>query len=454
MSSDLTNKPIPLLIKGIAIPASIGFIFNTLYNIVDSWFAGFISTQALAAIGLSFPVFFCIIAFGLGIATGSTAILSNALGANNQDDVELFATQVITFGVILSLILTILGLLLAPSLFRLLGATDEYLGMSLSYMNIIIIGTLLFMGNFILNSILQAHGDTRTFRNFLILGFFLNFLFNPAFMFGWLWLPAMGIAGIAFATVLIQFIGLIYMIWKVSRLGLFCRRCLRRIPPQKNAFLQISQQGFPASVNTMTVALGIFIITYFVKDFGKSAVAAYGVTQRIEQLAMLPLAGLRTAALAMVGQNNGAGRYDRVKETIRTTLRYGVLFMSIGAAFMFIVPGPIMSFFTQDQEVINVGVIYLRIAAFISWGYVILGQTVAALQGMKRPMFAVWIGFYRQIIGALFIFYVVRGFLDLGITSIWWSIFFLVWSSSIIALLFLKKTLRGLMTNNQERPLE
>ncbi|MFC1864088.1 MATE family efflux transporter [Thermodesulfobacteriota bacterium] len=453
MTNDLTSKPIPSLIKGIAVPASIGFIFNTLYNIVDSWFAGFISTQALAAIGLSFPVFFCIIAFGLGIATGSTAILSNALGENNQDDAELFATQVMTFGVILSVILTILGLWLSPSLFRLLGATDEYLAISLSYMNIIIVGTLLFMGNFILNSILQAHGDTRSFRNFLILGFFLNFLFNPMFMYGWLWLPAMGIAGIAFATVLIQFIGLIYMIWKISRLGLFCRRCLKRIPPNKKAFLEISKQGFPASVNTMTVALGIFIITFFVKDFGKSAVAAYGVTQRIEQLAMLPLMGLRIAALAMVGQNNGAGKYDRVKETIRTTLKYGVFFMSIGAVVMFIVPGPLMSFFTEDQEVISIGIVYLRIAAFISWGYVILGQTVAALQGIKKPMFAVWIGFYRQIVGPLLIFYVVRGLLGLGIISIWWSIFFLVWSSSIIALMFLKNTLRRLMnSNNPERP--
>jgi Na+-driven multidrug efflux pump len=126
-----------------------------------------------------------------------------------------------TFGMILSVLLTILGLWMSPCLFRLLGATDEYLAISLSYMNIIIMGTVFFLGNFVLNSILQAHGDTKPFRNILILGFGLNFLFNPMFMFGWLGLPAMGIAGIAFATLVIQFIGLVYMIWKVSRLRLF-----------------------------------------------------------------------------------------------------------------------------------------------------------------------------------------------------------------------------------------
>ncbi len=445
MTNDLTSAPIPSLIRGIAIPASIGAVFNTLYNIVDSWFAGFISTQALAALGLSFPVFFCILAMGMGIATGSTAILSNALGEGNRDKVHLFAIQAMTFGVILSVLLTILGLWMSPYLFRLLGATDEYLAISLSYMNIIIIGTVFFLGSFVLNSILQAHGNTKPFRNILILGFGLNFLFNPMFMFGWLGFPAMGIAGIAFATLVIQFIGLIYMIWKVSRLGLFCKGCLRRIPPQKNAFVEISKQGFPASVNTMTVALGIFIITFFVKDFGEAAVAAYGVVQRIEQLMMLPLMGLGIATLTIVGQNNGAKKYERVKEAIRRTLTYGVSLMSIGAATMFIIPGPLMSFFTEDQRVISVGVIYLRIAAFVSWGYVILSTVVAALQGMKRPMFAVWIGLYRQIIGAFLIFFVVRGLLDLGITSIWWSIFFLVWSSVAIALIYLKKTLSRIM---------
>ena len=445
VTDDLTTAPIPSLIRKIAIPASTGAVFNTLYNIVDSWFAGFISTQALAALGLSFPVFFCIIAMGMGIATGSTAILSNALGAKNQEDVKLFAIQAMTFGVILSFILTILGIWMSPYLFRLLGATDEYLAISLSYMNIIITGTVLFLGNFVLNSILQAHGDTKPFRNILILGFGLNFLFNPMFMFGWLGLPAMGIAGIAFATLVIQFVGLIYMIWKVSRLGLFSQGCVRKIPPQKDAFLQISKQGFPASVNTMTVALGIFIITYFVKDFGQAAVAAYGVVQRIEQLMMLPIMGLALATLTIVGQNNGAGKFGRVKEAIWKTLTYGITFMSMGAAVIFTIPGLLMSFFTDDQSVISIGIVYLRIAAFVSWGYVILRIVIAALQGMKRPMFAVWIGFYRQIIGALFIFFIVRGLLDLGITSIWWSIFFLVWSSTIVALLFLKRTLSRVM---------
>ena len=441
VTDDLTSAPIPSLIRRIAIPASTGAVFNTLYNIVDSWFAGFISTQALAALGLSFPVFFCIMAMGMGIATGSTAILSNALGAKKQEDVRLFAIQAMTFGVILSLLLTILGLWMSPYLFRLLGATEEYLAISLSYMNIIIIGTVFFLGNFVLNSILQAHGDTKPFRNILILGFGLNFIFNPMFMFGWLGLPAMGIAGIAFATLVIQFIGLIYMIWKVSRLGLFCRECFRMIPPQKKPFVQISKQGFPASVNTMTVALGIFIITFFVKDFGEAAVAAYGVVQRIEQLMMLPIMGLGVATLTIVGQNNGAGEFGRVKMAIRKTLTYGISFMSIGAAVIFTIPGPLMSFFTEDQSVISIGIVYLRIAAFVSWGYVILNIVIAALQGMKRPMFAVWIGVYRQIIGACFIFFVVRGLLDQGITSIWWSIFFLVWSSTVIALFFLRRTL-------------
>ena len=450
MPKDLTHHPIPTLIRGIAIPASIGFVFSTLDHIVDSWFAGMVSTEALAALGLSFPVFFSIIAIGLGIATGSTALLSNALGAKKVKEVELLAAQAISFGLILSVLLTFMGLSLSPHLFRLLGATEEYLALSLSYMNMIFLGTVFFMITFILNSILQAHGNTRTFRNVLILGFGLNFILNPAFMYGWAGLPAFGLKGIALATVLIQFIGTLVMAYKVSQLALFSRKSLGMIVPKKRSFLEITKHGGPASINTMTVALGIFIITYFVKDFGNSAVAAFGIVQRIEQLAMLPVMGLHIATLAIVGQNNGAGKFHRVRQTIWTTLIYGLCLMMIGAAAMFVIPHHLMTFFTRDSSVISVGVAYLRIAAFISWGYIILHLVVSSLQGMKRPMFAVWIGLYRQIIGAFFIFFVVRGVLDLDITAIWWSIFFLVWSSAMVAVYYLKRTLTNVVKEHRE----
>ena len=163
----LTTQPIPKLIRHIAIPVSIGFFFHTMFNVVDTFFGGLISTQVLAALSLSFPVFFIILAMGSGISTGTTALIGNALGAGNRDEARLFGIQGISFGVLVSIIMTLIGVYASPFLFSVLGASDDYLTACLIYMNTIFLGTLFFMLVFMLNAILVALGDTRSFRNFL-----------------------------------------------------------------------------------------------------------------------------------------------------------------------------------------------------------------------------------------------------------------------------------------------
>src|SRR3989338_1665443 len=133
----LTTAPIPKLIRTIAIPACIGFFFNTMYNVVDTYFGGLHSTEGLAALSLSFPVFFLIIAIGSGISGGLTALIAHTLGERNREKALLYVEQGISFSVILAVLLTILGLMAAPPLFRLLGATENYLALALSYIDVI-----------------------------------------------------------------------------------------------------------------------------------------------------------------------------------------------------------------------------------------------------------------------------------------------------------------------------
>ena len=166
--NNLTTGPIPRLIAKLAIPASIGYFFNTMYNIVDTFFGGLISTQVLAALSLSLPVFFIIIAMGTGIATGATTLIANALGSGNSEGAKLYAVQGIAFGLLTAVAVTLFGVFASPLLFSLLGASDAYLSTCLVYMNTIFLGTIFFMLVYMLNSILYALGDTRSFRNFLI----------------------------------------------------------------------------------------------------------------------------------------------------------------------------------------------------------------------------------------------------------------------------------------------
>ena len=449
-NDDLTQGDIAKQIRAIAIPASVGFMFNTLYNIVDTYFGGLVSTDALAALSLSFPVFFIIIAMGVGIATGATALIANALGAKDEEKARLYASQAISFAIIVNVFLTVVGFYIAPYLFRVLGAEGQYLNIAVQYINIILLGSVFFGLTFVMNGILNSRGDTKTFRNFLIVGFFLNCFLDPAFMFGWLGLPAMGLPGVAWATFLIQVIGVAYMGWVLMQRGILCKECWGLLYPRARYFKELFQQGFPASLNMLTIAAGIFIITYFVAPFGKEAVAAYGIMTKMDQTAMLPSIGLTIATLTLVGQNNGAKKFDRCLEVYRTVMRYGFYLALLGMVGAFFFAERFISLFTNDTEVIRIGVHYLYISIFVYWAYMILYITVSVLQGLKKPNFAFWIGLYRQIVAPIIFFYLFSQVLGWKLDGVWWGIFTINWTAVAISLLYSKSVMKKLFTVKTE----
>ncbi len=438
----ITTQPIPGLIKAIALPASIGFFFNTMYNVVDTYYSGLISTQAIASLALSFPVFFIIIAFGSGLATGVTALIANALGSDNVSKARVYVCQALTFVIILAVLLSLVGLLAAPRLFKIMGADNEYLAMSLSYVNVIFYGTVFFLLTFTLNSALVARGDTKTFRNALIVGFFLNLLLDPWLMFGGLGLPALGLAGVAWATVFIQFLVSIYIFYKVLKKGLFSRACLPLLKPRRQYFLEIAYQGFPASFNSMTIAIGVFIITYFINFFGKEIVAAYGIGTRIDQIFLLPSIGINMATLTLVGQNNGAGRHDRVKETIKKTMIYGLFISTLGAIIVLLLARQLVAIFSSDPAVVKAAVGYLRISVFVYWAYTLLFIMTSALQGLKKPLYVIWLGLSRQMIVALPLFFLMARVFNLGVKGIWLGILIVNWLAVLATMIYLRSVLK------------
>jgi putative MATE family efflux protein len=439
---DLTAAPVPQILRRLAVPVGIGFFFNTMFNVVDTFYAGLISTQALAAMSLSFPVFFLIIAVGSGIATGATALIGHALGAGLRDEARGYATQAVTFAAIHGALMTVAGLAAAPALFRVLGASEEYLLLALAYINAIFAGSTCFILNQSLNASLNATGNTKCFRNFLVVGFFLNLGLDPWFLYGGFGLPAMGLAGVAWATVVVQAVGNVYLAMQVKKSGLVTGARPRDFLPRKQTFIALAKQGFPASLNMLTVALGIFVITWFLGRFGREAVAAYGIATRIEQLVLLPVMGLNVATLALVAQNSGAGLVARVRETVRTAISVGVLMMAAGGVAVYVTAERLMRLFTADSVVVAIGADYLHVAAFVFGAYVILYVSVFALQGLKRPLFAVVIGSFRQFIAPIPLFIFLSSNLGLGIMGIWWGIGIITWSAALISLFYVRSVLR------------
>lgn len=430
--SDLTTGPVRPLLRSIALPAGIGMFCNTLFNLTDTFFAGRLSTAAVAGMSISFPVFFLILAAGAGLGTGTTALIANALGARQRDEARLLAAQSIAFGGFASIVLTALGLWGAEPLFRLMGAEGDYLAAALTYIRVIFFGSVFFLGSYSVNAGLVATGDTVTFRNVLAAGALLNAALDPWFMYGGLGVPAMGLAGVACSTILIQALTLAYMLWRSVRAGILGRDSWLHLIPQPRVFWALFKQGAPAALNHLTIAIGIFVITYYVSHHGDAAVAAYGIATRIEQVALLPVLGLTSATLAIAGQSNGAGLPSRVREVWHAALREGCWIMSVGGLLILLFADSAMRLFTRDPGVLAAGVPYLRIAALISFAYVFLFITTSLLQAVRQPLYAIWIGLYRQLVAPVVLYPLLGGMM--GLMGLWIGVGVVTWSAAVFTL--------------------
>ncbi len=394
-SLKLTKDPIWFLLRKVTIPASVGSLFQTFYNLVDTWFAGRISAEAIAAIAKSFPIYFTIIAIGVGLTAGTNTLIGNNLGAKNRKKASLFVAQSIIFAIFLSILVTFFGLNVSDFLLKLMGSDQEGIILSRKYLDIIFYGTIIVLVQISLNGTLNAQGDTKSYRNVLIFSFFLNIILNPLFIFGYSFVPAFGIAGLAIATVVAQFIGLLYLAYKV-----YCCELKQYLKPQCfipkfNLLGELVYQTIPVMFSMLLIGVGLFNILYFIGQFGDLATAGYGAALRIEQVFLLPVIGLNTAVLSIGGQNFGAKNYDRLRELYKKALLFGSSFMICAGAVIFFGADFLVSLFTDNVEAIKHGAIYLKVAALIGPIYPVFFITTAIFQAVKKPLYSLYMSILR-----------------------------------------------------------
>ena len=441
---NFTKDKIPYLLKKIAIPAATGTLFQSLYTLVDTFYAGKISANALVALSKAFPISFIIISFGVGILAGTTSLIANALGEKKQSKAASYLAQSVLYSFLIYILVTFLGLYSASDILNFMGTEEINILLTLEYIQIIFIGSIFFFLQVSLNSVLNAEGDTRSYRNILIISFFLNIFLNPLFVFGFSIIPAFGVSGLAIATIICQLISLLYILTKVLKTDLAQLLNFEFFIVKINLILDLFKQGMPITISLMLIGLGIYNILFFVSKFGDIATAGYGVALRIEQLLLLPTIGLNTAVLSITGQNFGAKEYDRIGEVYYKAIFYGALIMLIAGLFIFFSGNFLIQLFSNDPEVLYYGVQYLKIAALIGPVYPIFFITNAFFQGIKKPIYSTFINLFRIVILPfitmwLILNYFNGGFIDLfiGLLIINWifGIFIII----IVRYFFLKK---------------
>lgn len=435
---NLIEDPISQLFYKIAVPASVGTVFMTMYNVVDTFFAGKISPEALAALAQTFPVYFIIIAMGVGLSIGTTSLIANALGEKKPEKASLFFAQSISLAILTALIVSIVGIYLGPSIILLMNDSMIAMKLSMEYLNIIFLGSVFIFIQMAVNSSLSAMGDTKTNRNILIFSFFLNIFLNPLFIFGYWFIPAMGMKGIAISTVISQGLGTVYIIYKATLTELSEYLYINCFKPKFKIILDLLNQGIPAAIGMMMISVGVFIILFFISQYGDLALAGYGTAIRYEQLYLLPVLGLNTAVLSMVGQNFGANNILRVNQIYNKALIFGCIFMFFSGFVIFFTAEFAVSLFTTNAEVIKFGTKYLQITALMEPVYPIFFISNALIQGLKRANLVMYLTVGRMVVMPLIVLSYLIFYLNSSFEYVFWGLLIINWIFGIFVFLLTK----------------
>ena len=407
---NLLKDNIPNLVRKLSLPAMVGTLFQTLYNIVDTFFAGKISPEALSALSKSFPIYFIIIATSIGVTVAGTSLIGNSIGEGNKNKTLNYFTHIIFFGITISLFITYLGLSYSEKVFILMGSTTEVISLGLDYTDVIYSGSIIFILVVALNSLLHAEGDTKTYRNVLVLSFLLNIILNPILIFGFLFIPAYGVKGIGIATIIAQTVSLIIILAKVLKNEKVKEITKVYLVPKLSYFKNIFFQSMPITISICGYAFAAAIIFTYVGLSGENAVAGYGVGTRIEQVVLLPILGINTAIISIIAQNYGAKNIYRIKETYFTAIKYSFIIMLVSGISVFISASIITSIFSSNLDVIEYGKRYLKISAFVLPAYPVFFLSNGLFMALKKSEYAMISNFFRNVLNPIIVFNIARNF--------------------------------------------
>ena len=428
---DLLKENIPVLVRKLAIPASVGTLFQTLYNIVDTFYSGLISPEALSALSKSFPIYFIIVATSIGVTVGGTSLIGNSIGEKNEKNASYYFTHIIIYGLLISVFITFIGLYFSEKVFNLMGSTQEITNLGLQYTNIMFYGSFLFFLVVSLNSLLHAEGDTKTYRNVLILSFLLNIILNPILIFGFLFIPAMGMMGIGLSTIIAQLIAFLIILFKVLQNPRVKKITIEYFNVKFIFLKNIFFQSMPISIAICGYAVAATFIFTYVGQTSELAVAGYGAATRIEQVVLLPILGINTAIISIIAQNFGANNFDRVKETYLVSIKYGLILMVFSGILVYLTADIVPRFFSSNEVVLEYGRRYLKIAAFILPAYPIFFLSNGFFMGLKKSNYAMVNNMMRNVLVPICVFYLAK-YLSADFDTFFWLWFVFQWTLSIL----------------------
>ncbi len=414
---DLTQGKEGKLILQFALPMLAGNVFQQLYNVVDSIVVGrAIGKEALAAVGANFPFIFALISFIIGIAIGSTVIISQYYGAKKMAEVKRTIDTLYIFMFFASISVSALGMIFSKSIFKIIDLPPDVLPQAVNYFNVYAIGFVFFFGFQSTSSIMRGLGDSKTPFYFLGFSTLLNIGLDLLFVLVFHW----GIRGVAAATVVSQAFAFFAIIYYINRFHKFLDFRPQHMHFDKAIFKKSLKIGLPTGFQQTFVALGFLALYRIVNMFGTPTIAAYSIAIRIDSFASMPAMNFSAALSTFVGQNIGANKMHRIAKGLNATL---LMTTAIAVSISLIALNfaePLMAVFTKDAQVIDIGKHYLLIVPF----FYIVFSIMFSINGVMRGAGDTFIPMIITIISLWIVRIPVSYLLSLkyGAIGIWWGI--------------------------------
>ncbi len=381
----LTEGNIYKTLLNLALPMVVGIVGMSMFNLVDTWFVGQLGAKELAAMSFTFPVIMVIASISMGLGIGASSVIARAIGEGNQHRVQRLTTDALLLAFIVVLVFISAGLLTIEPLFKSLGATDELLVLIKEYMIIWYLGIPLVIVPMVGNSAIRATGDTKTPTRVMLVAIAVNIVLDPLFIFGYGPVPSLGLRGAALATVASRAVTMtvaLHVLYRREKMITFEKTSFDEI---FSSWRQILYVGLPASGTNLIIPFSIGILTRIVAGFGQNAVAGFGVGSRVGMFAMAAVAALGSVLGPFVGQNQGAKKFLRVRQGIRSSHLFALAWGALTFLVFIFFAEKFSALFNDESEIAAVSSAYLVIIS-ASYGFQgMLRLSGSAFNALNRP---------------------------------------------------------------------
>jgi putative MATE family efflux protein len=414
--------PIGTALVRLAIPISLGNLLQTGYQLTDAFWVGRLGAAAVAAVSVSFPVMFLVIALGAGFGIAGATLSAQYMGAGRQDMVNHVAAQTMLMVLVTSAVLGAAGYVLAPYLLELLDvAPDVYAG-ALGFMRVSFVGVIFIFLYAMFQALMRGVGETRMPLMIVLATVILNFLFDPLFIFGWGPLPPQGVMGAALATLATQALAatLGIVIFLRGRHGIHLS--WRNFLPDPVYIRRAFALGLPGSIELSVRGIGPMLLSFLVAGFGTVALAGYGVGSNILQFVTIPAMGMSMAVSTLVSQNMGAGNIARAaRVTMLGAVASFAILTAVGIVAYIFAPNLVAFFVPRAPDVISEGAQFIRIMC-LAWGGVgVQLCIVSAFRASGKMLNAMVIALVSQFMFQFPLAYILSRHTSLQAIGLWWS---------------------------------